>query len=331
MQAVRPPCPRSLPSPVPSPCSRSDFSTRHTRGIVAAAAVVLLAGLPMAGKATAAPMSFSKIYEGYKYDSGGNELLHVKAEFTSSGNKLYLDLSNLGPASRSKADILTSFYFKLLDPSGGIAPKDLRLDWVSATGKAFQVLAGEADVAASWAPKSWTTNPPTNDSNLIAKALGDQGWQMRSDLLPTSDFEFTFGIGTVGNSGLSPYGFSGAVVNGTRYPGPQAGLAGRLQGSDTMINLGIYSDGGLGDINPNGGLDRAVLVRRTARFEFSSPDLTFGNDPTAFLNGDALFGFGTNPDHVIELPEPGTLPMAGTFLSGAVGFAGWKRFRRQNA
>lgn len=316
------------PRPMPSSASRP---ASYARTISAVALLVLVAGLATGQHASGAPVSTSKIYEGFQYDSGGRELLHVKAEFTSSGNKLFLDLSNLGPASVAKSDILTSFYFKCLDPSGRIAPENIRLNSLSASGKAFQVLAGATDVAASWTPKSWTTNPPTNDSNLIAAALGDQGWQMRSDLVPSSDFEYTFGIGTVGNSGLSPYGFSSAVVNGTRYPGPQAGLAGRLQGNDTMINLGIYSDGGLGDINPNGGLDRAVLVRGTARFEFSSPDLTFGNNPNAFLDSDALFGFGTNPDHVIELPEPGTLPMAGLFFSGAVSIAGWKRLRRRNA
>lgn len=316
---------RLLPRPSPSPSSRSRFSPRVTS---IGALLVLCASFVTARQSSGAPVSLSKIYEGYKYDSGGREILHAKAEFTSSGNRLFLDLSNLGPASVAKSDVLTSFYFKCLDPSGRITPENIRLTMVAASGRAFQVLAGAPDVAASWTPKSWTTNPPTKDSNLLAIALGDQGWQTRSDLVPSSGFEFTFGIGTVGNSSLSPYGFSGTVVNGTRYPGPQAGLAGRTQGNDTMINLGIYSDGGLGDVNPNGGLDRAVLVRGTARFEFTSPDLTFGNDPTAYLNSDVLFGFGTNPDRVIELPEPGTLPMAGIFLSGAMSIVAWKRTRR---
>lgn len=274
-----------------------------------------------------------KVFDGMRHDPDGTVLTHVRAAFTSSGNQLVLDLSNLGPASRSKSDILTSFYFKLFDPVATIAPENVRLSWGSASGMAFQVLSGKPDVAAAWTPRSWLVLPSGSPSSLVATKLGDHGWQLRGDLVPTPEYDFTFGIGTVGNSDLSPFGFSGGIVNGTPYPGSPA-LPGHKQGKDTMINLGIYSSldemGLPGDIDPDGGLDGSVLVRDTARFVFESDNVVFGDDPRPWLRGGVMFGFGTGPDHVIHLPEPGTLPMAATAVAGGA-LVALGRARRRKA
>jgi len=291
------------------------------------------------------PLDASPFYDGFSYDAQGNVTRHVRATFSSTtvgsggpspSSELTLLLENLGPATRSKADVLTGFYFKLVDPSGNVAPKDIPLQWVSAGGKAWQVLGqtdGGDDVGALWhtSPNAWkpTDAADPTPSNLVATKLGEQGWQLRTDIVPTPADDVTFGIGTVGNSDLSSaLSFNGRIVNGTPYPGSSAGMPGRQQGNDSMINLGIYSTGGLADIDPDESLTRAVLVRNAATFRFRT-SVMLGDDPSRFLRGDIVFGFGTAPDGVIHLPEPGTLPMAATFAVGAAVIPLLRRRRRR--
>jgi hypothetical protein len=116
-----------------------------------------------------------------------------------------------------------------------------------------------------------------------------------------------FGIGTVGNSALSPNGFTPGVV------GP-AGTA--------MINFSIYKGA---NINPAGLLNYRFLVKDTARFTFSGV--------TGFTEADivdkVVFGLGTAPDSTItvSLPEPRLTVAAITIVGVAARSMRWRRAR----
>lgn len=116
-----------------------------------------------------------------------------------------------------------------------------------------------------------------------------------------------FGIGTVGNTGLSPNGFTPSIV----------GPAG-----PTQIAFSIYTGA---DIEPTGVLVSQYLVRDTATFTFTSTDLLAFTD--ANIGPDVTFGMGTMPDSIIELPEPGGMALAAL---GAV-VVGWRTVRRRQA
>jgi len=294
----------------------------RSRRTSAAPPVLLAAGLVLvwAGAGHGGTVTFTE-----SGISGAGNPITVSATLITSGTTLSIALSNIGPKTKVAADVLTSFYFGIADPNGGVRPT---LTYLAASGTACKVL----EEAGNDTFVSWQTNPQRlyttgtaalAPSNLVARVNGDSGWQFRAfdNVAP----QLGFGIGTVGNSDI-------ATVGGPAYAGltfdpkivSQSGPPGQ-----TMINLGIYSNGNQplpGDIDPEGKLDGSVLVNTRALFLFgSSKNLdSFGQ---SWVQGNVTFGFGTGPSTVL-LPEPGGIAMAAT---AAVTGLGWLVRRRRGA
>lgn len=258
--------------------------------------------------------------------SGAGNPITVSATLVTSGTTLSIALSNIGPRTKVAADVLTSFYFGIADPNGGVRPT---LTYLSASGTACRVLAGDANDTFV----SWQTNPQQlyttgtaalAPSNLVATVAGDSGWQFRA--FDNAGPQLGFGIGTVGNSNIG-------IVGGPAYAGAtfdpqivsQSGPPGQ-----TMINIGIYSNGNQplpGDIDAGGEISGATLVNTRALFLFgSSRNLeTFGQ---SWVQGNVTFGFGTGPSTVL-LPEPGGIGMAATAAVAGLGWLVRRRRRRR--
>ncbi len=240
-------------------------------------------------------------------------------------NALKITLRSFGAPTKHAADVLSSFYFNLADPSDNQRPTLTYRSGTAgpaATGQAYEVRSG-TDVPVSWSPQTWTTSGTgvSNLSNLVAVNDYDEGWQLKTLNPPPAYPGLGFGIGTVGNSLIwtfipggtdgNPEGFDGKVVSGTD-PG-------------SMINLGIYSVGDGTDIDPAGALVNTRLVRTEAVFYFtSSKDLNSLTD--SWVQGNVTFGFGTGPDTVL-LPEPGSLSLAVTGGLLGLGWVGRRRLR----
>jgi hypothetical protein len=253
--------------------------------------------------------------------------LETAADAGGLNNALRITLRSFGAPTKAKADVLSSFYFNIADPSDGVRPT---LTYVSGSGQAFEVLTSGSDKAVSWSPNlltssgTWTTSGAGANklSNLKAEKDFNEGWQFRTLSPPPAYPGLGFGIGTVGNSDIglfvpgasgSSAGFDPKVVRG-------------IGGGETMINLGIYSTGTGTDIVPNIGLDGARLVRTEAVFNFtSSKDLD--SLTQTWVQGNVTFGFGTGPDSVF-LPEPGSVVLAGI---GCLLAVGWRYSRTRGA
>ena len=255
--------------------------------------------------------------------SGAGNPITVSATLTTSGTTLSIELSNIGPKTKAAADVLTSFYFGLADPTDGLRPS---LTYLLATGTACLVRADGNDAFVSWQTvpqqKLFTSGTAAlAPSNLVARVNGDSGWQFRAfdNVAP----QLGFGIGTVANSAI-------ASVAGPDYAGAtfdpkivsQSGSPGQ-----TMINLGIYSNGNQplpGDIVPDGKLEESVLVNSRALFVFGSSK-KLDSFSESWVQGNVTFGFGTGPTTVL-LPEPDGIAMAAI---ASVAGLGWLAVRRR--
>lgn len=280
-------------------------------GNVCAAALVML--LP--GTSSAAIMTFFD----QALSTTGTPLkvsatLATAADAGGPDNSLKLTLRSYGAATKHPADVLTSFYFTLVDPATGTRAN---LTYDSGTGSAFELHAGPADdVPVSWTPQTWTPNS-TTPSNLVATNDYDEGWQFKM-FTPPDDFPFlAFGIGTVGNSDIGLF-FPGAAT--TFDPKVVRGID-----PGSMINLGIYSVGDGTDIEGASGLEGHSLVRSEAAFYFTA-DRSLAYASKQWTGETVAFGFGTNPELVL-LPEPGTLPMVA--IASLVPLIGLARRRMQ--
>lgn len=245
--------------------------------------------------------------------------LATAADAGGPDNALMITLRSFGAPTVYRADVLSSFYFNIADPSTGIRPV---LTYVSGAGQAYEVHSGAAnDKAVSWTPQSWTTSGSgaTVPSNLIALLDFDEGWQFKTITPPPAYPGLGFGIGTVGNSGI------GDLIPGATGTFDGKVIRGHVPGD--MINLGIYSTGSGTDIDPSHGLNGARLIRTEAVFRFtSSQDLD--SLTKSWVQGNVTFGFGTNPDSIL-LPEPSTLPMLATGVLLALGWFALGRLRRR--
>lgn len=225
--------------------------------------------------------------------------LETAADAGGPNNLLRITLTSSGAPTVGKDDVLTSFYFNIVDPNTGIRPT---LTYVSGSGQAYEVRTTGTDPAVSWSPNlmsgtgMWTTSGAAagNPSNLVAVADANEGWQFKTLSPPPAFPGLGFGIGTVGNSTIGDFipgateGFTPQVVSGTL--------------ADSMINLGISSTGTGTDIVPNGGLDGKRLVRSQAVFTFTS-DKDLDSLTQTWVQGNVTFGFGTSPSTVL-FPEP---------------------------
>lgn len=260
--------------------------------------------------------------------------LTVSAEFvtSTSGSQFFLTLtlSSIDAAPTvGKADVLSSFYFNIADPATAVRPE---LTLVSGTGQVYQVHKTTAggDQPFTWSPatKQWTSG--TGSSDLIANDNWEQGWQFKTISSPPPVYPgLGFGMGTVGNSNIAAF-VPGATAESQFDPkwvsGEKPSKPGQLDG-ESMINLGIYSAGAMGNSNPDGGLAGHYLVRNQAVFTFlSSEDLD--NIDGSWIQGNVTFGFGTNPETVF-LPEPSTLPMLATAGLLPVGWVARRVMRRR--
>jgi len=156
-----------------------------------------------------------------------------EAELTISGNTLTIVLTNdsasIPSSTLNPNDLLTSFYFDIVDGSNNRPT----LTYVSATGDVYTGDENATDPVA------------TAGADLVADSAGDNTWQFKQGLaLPAGSTTLTFGVGTAGNNSLTPNGFNGNIVDGLDY--------------------GIYA----GDISTN-NLDGDLLVKTTATFTFS--------------------------------------------------------------
>ena len=230
--------------------------------------------------------------------------IDTAADAGGPANALKITLRNFGAATVHPADVLSSFYFNLADPSNGDRPI---LTYVSGRGQAYAVRRTGTDTAVSWSPNLlsgtgiWTTSgtAATAPSNLVAAKVANEGWQFKTFTPPPAYPGLGFGIGTVGNSDIA------ILVPGSTQTLDGPVVSGAAPGS--MINLGIYSTGTGTDITPVTGLDGARLVRTEAVFTFSS-DRNLGSLTETWVQGNVTFGFGTGPDSVL-LPEPGSVSL----------------------
>ena len=124
-----------------------------------------------------------------------------EAHLTISGNTLTVDLVNTSAVhSQNPSDTLGSFYFDILN-GANVRPT---LTYVSAIGDVWQT----------------NKNPPdtlqTAGANLKAVAAGNNTWQFKKMNAALNPFQ-GFGVGTVGNSNLSPNNFMGNIVGNLDY------------------------------------------------------------------------------------------------------------------
>ncbi len=223
-----------------------------------------------------------------------------QAMLTITDDNLEIVLDNLSPRDTTDADdVLTSFYFDIWN--GTDRPT---LSYESASGNVYQVNKGLGnDVAVYYTPPMPPGAPTGQESNLLAKNPGDATWQFLA-MDPAYAPNLGFGIGTVANNGLSPNGFTPAVV------GPS--------GND-FINFGIYATTD-NDIDPNGVLNKKYLVKNRATFNFTGVSGYKATD----IRPKAVFGLGTGPDSIAVVPEPSAIAIA----AGALVLAAWSRWRR---
>lgn len=232
--------------------------------------------------------------------------LSTRATFTvdpGNSNVLRLLLENTSPgASQAPEDLLTSFYFNVL--SGTTTGTSAPLAYQNALGQVYYTVGG---LAPDFPVKYFPPPPPGGSlldepgpSNLQAFNPGDDTWQFKTGLsLVASQPPLAFGVGTVGNSSLSPNNFNGNIVDG--------------------FNFGIY----VGEVTTQ-PLDDSLLVRDSINFEFAG----FSGFSLSQISPHGVFGFGTNPDQIVSVPEPSTLLIAAL---GSVSCLACRLRRRPNA
>jgi hypothetical protein len=224
--------------------------------------------------------------------------ISAQATLSISGSTLSLVLENTSADNTTDpADALSSFYFDIAQ--GGVRPS---LTYQSANGPLYKLLKDAPDQAYRYTPPakagaSGTFTPGARTSDLRAFKSGDETWQFES-MNPAASPFLGFGLGTVGNSEFLGNGFNTNLVGKGK----------------SMINFSIYHGG---DIQPNGNLKEAYLLKNSGTFTFAFTD----NKPwsEADIRPNAVFGFGTSPDgKIVVVPEPSAYALA---LLGAAALA----------
>ena len=259
------------------------FFARSARALVLLPALALISASPSHGDI---------VYTGSSVVfTGSNEAgLSAKATFTvdpgdSNVLQLLLENTTLSP-TMAPSELLTSVYFNVL--SGVTTGTSAPLSYQNATGQVYIALRSMPDRAATYTPPitggtaAFTYPMPPVPSNLQAFNPNDNTWQFRDGMsLVASEPPLAFGVGTVGNSSLSPNNFNGSIVNG--------------------FDFGIY----VGDVTTQ-NLNNTPLVKNSAMFEFAG----FEGFDLSQVSPHVVFGFGTGPDCIITVPEPGSLSLA---------------------
>lgn len=228
----------------------------------------------------------------------------ARATLSISGSTLSVVLANTSPNDTTDpADALGSFYFDIA--KGGLRPT---LAYRSADGPLFKLLKDKTDQTYHYTPPtkaggSGTFTSGTGTSDLRALKSGDETWQFKAMNTAASPF-LGFGIGTVGNSGFPGNGFDTDLVGK----------------GNSMINFSISRGG---DIQPNGALKDAYLLKNFGTFTFTFTGTNHWSE--ADIRPEAVFGFGTQPEgRVVVAPEPSAVALA---LLGVAAIA-WRAHRR---
>jgi hypothetical protein len=208
--------------------------------------------------------------------------MRLRAEFTIIGDTLTLVLENESEPSESKRDLLTRFYFDIVDDSGNRPT----LTYLSAIGDVYEGDRNDPD--------------PLEEAgkDLLADSEGDETWQFKQGLeLLTGATTLSFGVGTVGSHKYkhkdSSNGFDKDIVHRTEY--------------------GIYA----GDVLTC-ELDGESLVKSSATFGFSG----LAGFTEADIAEVALFGLGKKSSHETLLASTGAVPEAASGLLLAIGLGG---------
>jgi hypothetical protein len=280
----------------PAAISIGSYSKSLAAAVAAAACAAGCLALP---GCLASPAQGAIIVEAAGTSAAGNPVA-FRATLAIAGDELSIDLENVSPVvTREPADVLSSFYFDVV--RGGSRPP---LAYASAAGQVVEVRSRAPDLPVLYTPPvkaggKGTVVSGLGLSDLAATKRGDFTWQFRQ-LDPTYDPLAGFGLGTVGNSDLSPSDFDPRIVDQ----------------NDFAI---IRGD----DLEPKGNLPGRLLVQERARFMFSGAKGWSESDITPRFT----FGLGTTPDStIVVVGEPVSGAAAGLV---APGLAGWLAARRR--
>jgi len=288
-----------MPAPVLSRVA-ADRLGPVPRSLAAAAITAVLAAGCLAVTA-----SGGVIIDAEGTSAAGNPVA-FRATLSFAADELFLDLENLSPVATSEpADVLASFYFD-------VARDEARppLAYRSAAAQVYEVRRNAVDRAIVYQPPAVAGGTPTilqgfGPSDLVATKRGDLTWQFRA-LDPASQPLAGFGLGTVGNSTLSPSGFDPKIVDQ----------------SDFAIYRGA-------DIDPLGNLAGRYLSREAVRFSFTGAR----GWSEADIAHRFSFGLGTSPDSliVVSVGEPAGAGGAALLGTGVMGIVAARRGRRAAA
>lgn len=238
--------------------------------------IFLLASLMLLGGVSSA--NALKIFSVSGVSGKGVEV-GFEARMSIAVDSLSVTLLNTSPVnSLNPDDVLGSFYFDLVG-AGGSRPT---LVLQSAVGDVYTGAKSGSDVLSL--------------AGADLRADGKNGkWQFLQMTSTQSPF-LGYGIGTVGNNGLSPNGFSGKMVGGSDYA--------IYRGEVTTQNL-----------------DDKLLVRDMASFTFTGLSGFSEKD----IANSVVFGLGTAPDSLLwgrSQEPPPAVPEPSTWVLLAAGFAG---------
>jgi hypothetical protein len=189
-----------------------------------------------------------------------------ESKLTIDHDLLTIELSNISTTPSNNPDDLLSSYFFDIYNSIGQRPELILL---SARGDVYKINKNSADTLQ------------TASADLRAANSNDK-WLFKP-MDPSANPYLGFGVGTVGNSKMTPNNFPGNIVGSIEYS--------------------IYA----GDISSQ-NLNNKLLVKDSLIFTFSGVN--------GFAESDILpnftFGLGTKPDSVLSnIPEPATLTILG--------------------
>jgi hypothetical protein len=209
-----------------------------------------------------------------------------QAELSIRDDTLTIVLLNTSLGSKNPDDLLSSYCFDIIG-RGNNRPT---LTYVSATGDVWQTSQSIQDKLV------------TASADLKAVSKNDNTWQFLN-LDPAISPNYAFGIGTVGNNGLTPNNFNGSIVGNSDYS--------------------IYA----GDVTTS-NLDGKFLVKDSATFIFTG----VAGFSEADIKTTSLFGLGTKPDSTLtgSSAPPPPVPEPSTMLLTFVGIAGivFLKYRR---
>jgi len=210
--------------------------------------------------------------------SATRDNVSFKSELTIAGDILTVKLFNISPAaSNSPDDLLSSYFF------------DIKNSLNQRPTLVYQSAIGDVYLADKKNPDALQKA----NANIKAVKKNDDSWEFLT-LNPDKYPMLGFGIGTVGNSDLSPNNFHGNITGG--------------------MNYSIFT----GETSAS-SLHNKLFVKSCATFTFSG----LRGFTEADIADKAVFGLGTDPDTLLTftkqpVPEPASaaiMMLASLFLA----------------